>query len=296
MKITNKSGLPETFVKALKHSNEQYQGKNYGKNITVTNLLDDPHIRNLKLKHKDEIEVDVSDMTFALFGNAFHNIMQNGARENDLIECRLEEKFQGWNINGAFDYYDSEEKIVYDYKVTSVWSYIYKSRMDKWQEQLNIYAWLLQKAGFFEVNGVANILIFRDWSKSKADKKEDYPDSQILVVNHELMSTKNIERLLYFHIQIHNIENTKACRPENRWKDPDQWAVHKPLKSGKGYYKRATKLCDTEDQAVDYAEKRFDDYKIEFRKGENKRCKYYCNVGEFCPFYQNKIKGGKHDT
>ena len=51
---------------------------------------------------------------------------------------------RGWYISGQYDSLALDDKILRDYKVTSVWSVI--SAMDKgkvdWENQLNMLAWL----------------------------------------------------------------------------------------------------------------------------------------------------------
>lgn len=95
MKYTNKAGLPETFKRALIKINEEYTGKNREKNISVTTLIDDPHIRNLRNKHRDEIETEVADSLWMLVGSAFHLIMEKGVGADDIIEERIFEERNG---------------------------------------------------------------------------------------------------------------------------------------------------------------------------------------------------------
>ena len=69
---------------------------------------------------------------------------------------------------------------------------------------------------------------------------------------------------------------------------PSQWAVHK---SGA---KRATKLCDSEEEAKAYIEAQGgkDKLEIQFRPGERTRCEgNYCSVAEFC----EQFKGWKNN-
>lgn len=286
MKFTNKSNLPETFVRAIENQRKEYSGKNNEIFISVTSLIDDPHIRRLKNNHYEKIEVDVSDSIWMLFGTAFHKVMESGANENDLFEERLSSEFNEFVINGSFDYYDSKTKIIYDYKTTSVWSYIYGSRFSEWEKQLNIYAWLLRKCGF-EVNGIANVLLFRDWSKTKSERNPDFPESSVIVKNHRLMDNPELGNYLIERTELHKQKDTTECSPESRWAESDVWAVHKSKKSG-GYLKKAAKLFSSEKDAIEWA-KNLEDYEIQFRPGKNKRCENYCDVCEFCEFYKNEV-------
>ncbi len=71
MQLTNKKGLPQTIVDAIKNDGYSYSG-----NISVSGLFDSVQIRQLRRQHKDEIVVDVSDMVFALLGQAVHAVLE----------------------------------------------------------------------------------------------------------------------------------------------------------------------------------------------------------------------------
>ena len=57
----------------------------------------------------------------------------------------------------------------------------------------------------------------------------------------------------------------------------------------KGNNKRAIKVCDTEEEAEEYL-KLDSSYRIEYRKGINKKCEDYCNACEFCNYYKEYVK------
>jgi len=85
MKITNKHGLPEVFVNLLTRS-PYSKGKAH---LSATELLSSPRIVQLKKRHFDDIEEDVSDRIFALFGTAMHSILEDGKTSNAIVEQRL---------------------------------------------------------------------------------------------------------------------------------------------------------------------------------------------------------------
>lgn len=286
MKYTNKAGLPETFKRALIKINEEYTGKNREKNISVTTLIDDPHIRNLRNKHRDEIETEVADSLWMLVGSAFHLIMEKGVGADDIIEERIFEERNGWTINGSFDLLDTKKKALWDYKFTSVNSYFYKTNYPKWEKQLNIYKWLCRNK--YDIEKIGNILMFRDWSKWRYNKEDNYPP-RVLTLEHDIMD--NIEEYIDKRLKVHENNDTRACSQENRWQDPDKWAIHRPLKTKVGYSKRATKLFKDEKKAEDWANSKygFGNYKKEYREGTPKRCQSYCEVAEFCPYYQERF-------
>ena len=71
MIITNKLGLPQAFVEMAK-SDFTAEPKTY----RVTSLLKGIRETILEKRHADEIEQDVSDMIWLLFGTAVHGILE----------------------------------------------------------------------------------------------------------------------------------------------------------------------------------------------------------------------------
>jgi hypothetical protein len=73
----------------------------------------------------------------------------------------------------------------------------------------------------------------------------------------------------------------KGCTPDERWSKGDTWAI---MKTGR---KTALKVCKTEEEAKSLLAE-LGGTNIEFRKGEDVRCSSYCNVCEWCPYYQKQ--------
>ena len=70
MIITNKFGLPKPFENIAKNPSYS-KGKAH---ISATSLLNSPKIVTLLKKYDDELEQDVSDMIWSIFGSAVHKI------------------------------------------------------------------------------------------------------------------------------------------------------------------------------------------------------------------------------
>ena len=85
MKITNKSSLPEAVYKALSHSNYNSGSSDY----SVTTLLRPPRMVQLERRHWDELEEDVLDRVWSLFGSAAHTILEQHGCDESLTEERL---------------------------------------------------------------------------------------------------------------------------------------------------------------------------------------------------------------
>ena len=118
MIITNKYGLPKTFMNIVERPTYT-KGKAH---MSVTELLNSPQIVQLKAKYADQIEVDVSDMIWALFGTAVHHVLEQGKDPNHIVEQRLHAELDGWHISGAVDLQiTTDEGIeINDYKTVGV--------------------------------------------------------------------------------------------------------------------------------------------------------------------------------
>lgn len=289
MKITNKFGLPDAivdFARAEKYS----RGK---ADISVTTLIDSPRIRLLREAHEDEIEQDVSDMVWPLFGTAVHAVLEGADHHQKIVkEERLYADVAGWTLSGAIDHQellpDGTIQIT-DYKVTSVWSVILGK--DEWALQQNCYAWLVEnsKGHEFEGRKVSSIricAILRDWQRKKAEFDKDYPQAPVAMVELPLMPRDELEEYVYDRIVAHQeaqigydlYDKMPECSDKDRWMKPTQWAVMK--KGGK----RAVKLFDTEEDAESFIKESQDDkLHIQVRPGEATRCVgNYCSIAQFC--------------
>jgi len=91
MIITNKYGLPQTFVNVVERPTYT-KGKAH---MSVTELLNSPQIVQLKAKYSDKIEVDVTDMIWAVFGTAVHHVLEQGKDPNHIVEQRLHAELDG---------------------------------------------------------------------------------------------------------------------------------------------------------------------------------------------------------
>ena len=281
MKFTNKYNLPEEITKALIH--DWYKGS--PDSISVTRLIDSPRIFYLMLRHDDEIEIDVSERVWTLLGSAIHYALEKIELKNHLKEERLSYTIDGIKITGKFDVFGGDEKIT-DYKVTSVYSIIYKDRLNEWTKQLNVYAWLLRKYGF-NPKSAQIIAILRDWTTNKAKQNNDFPQIPICVIPIRLWTSEEAENFVKNRVALFKSvkdlpdDELPSCTSEERWETKTTYAVKMRGR------KRAVAVYDTEEEAIKKATEIGGT--IEERKGEAKRCEQYCPVNKFCKYY----KGGK---
>jgi hypothetical protein len=285
MKITNKHGLPESFVAFANADN--YSSGNA--DISVTSLIDSPRIRIMRMENRDNMETDVVDMIWPLFGTAVHGILEASSDGDNVVqEERLFHEYNGWTLSGAIDHQeiDGDNVVITDYKVTSAWSVIFGK--SEWELQQNCYAQLVRDAKGKNVTSIRICAILRDWSRRTAQMQPDYPDAPVVVIELPLWSAEKAKAYIDHRVALHQEADLRhdvegefpLCSDEERWLRGEKWAVMK------GSAKRAVKLFDEEQGAIEYV----GDNKllrVEHRPGQYVRCDGdYCGVAGFCSQYR----------
>jgi len=276
--LTNEAGLPDAIVEAV--LNDSYSPGEKS-DISVTQLISPPQIRMLKKQHNGEIVEDVSDRIYALIGQAVHTILER-AEQSAVVEKRLYAKFLGWTVSGQFDRLHVRDGVLQDYKIASIWEYIYGLKDDR-IKQLNILAELCERNGY-AINKLEIVMIFRDWKKSEAKYKsaDEYPKHQVAIIDVPLMSKHDRDFLITGLVRDHQVAEQGLIRPctkDERWAKDDSYAV---MKRGR---KSAMRVLPTEEDAKAWMEENGGD-SIEFRKGVSTRCEDYCDVAPFCQQYK----------
>jgi len=292
MKLTNEYGIPQTFINVLERPTYN-KGKAH---LSATQLLNSPKIVALTRKFEDEIEQDASEMVWSIVGSAIHNFLEQGKDENHIVEQRIHIEHDGWHITGAVDLQEVEADGIHvkDYKFTSVWAAM--NEKPEWENQLNIYAWLVEKVKKVPVKSVTIVAMLRDWSRRDREK-EGYPKAPILEIPMKLWTMAEREAYIAKRISLHSacefaIETDGGlpdCTPEEMWEKPTVWAIKK-----KGNV-RAKSLYESEVFATEALEQLGKDYEIEVRQGERTRCANFCPVSQYCQQYREymEIKNDK---
>lgn len=276
MKITNKLNLPVELVNAV-------ETREPSSNYSGSMLTKSPRMVWLGRRHYAEIEEDVTDRIWSLFGTAVHSVLSKNESSQSLNEEYLKHEFEdGTVISGMADVFQNGK--ISDWKVRSVWSVVYfddNSRFEL-ESQLNTYAFLFRKAGFI-VTALETIFILRDWQKSKAIYDANYPQAQVAIIPLSLWPEEKTEEYIRERISLFEkykdvIDNDlPECTPEERWAKPGKWAL---MKKGR---KSAIKLYDEK-----HAGELEQDQYWEERPGEMfKRCEY-CSASAFCNQYQER--------
>jgi hypothetical protein len=289
LKLTNKHGLPESIVNALRRP-EYTKGKAH---LSVTQLINSPKVVALSKKFQDELEQDVSEMVWSLFGSAIHKVLEHGKDQNHIVEQRLHSEVDGYRVSGAIDLQIVSEagRAIRDYKTCSVWS-VMNSKIE-WEQQLNCYAWLVEKVTGASVTDLGIVAIIRDWNRRDAARNEAYPPAPIKELPIPLWPMEQREQYIQSRVHAHAeaefaIESegdVPACTPEEMWEKPTTYALKK--KGGV----RALKVYLSQEEANQALDPKTQE--IEVRPGSRTRCESFCPVNHRCQQwrdYQESVK------
>ena len=289
MRLTNKFNLPQTFVNILQRPTYTKGGAN----ISATELINSPRIVQLKRLFDGELEQDVADQIWSIFGTAIHAVLEHGKDRNHLVEERLHAVVDGWSISGAIDLQVIEDDgiIVSDYKTTGAWSVM--NEKAEWEQQLNIYAWLVETVKQKPVKGLSIVAIIRDWSRRESETREGYPEAPVKEIPITIWSYEERTAFIKDRIREHSSGLFSAetgselpeCTPAQMWEKQTSYAIKKIGN------KRATAVVETRDEADTKLAELGKGYAIEVRLGERTRCTHYCQVNKFCSQYEAYLQG-----
>jgi hypothetical protein len=247
-----------------------------------------PKIKRLREKYNDVVEQDVSDMLWSMLGSALHVVMERGLTPGYIPEQRLFYDLDGVTVSGQIDLQHETPTgiVLIDYKFTSAWAVMQEKA--EWEEQLNVYKWLVEKSKRRTVVGLKICSFIRDFSRH--DKRDDYPDSPIHMVDIPMWDSARTEAYVRERLDMHrttkmNMEmgqELQDCSPEERWMSETVYAVKREGR------KTAIKLFKSIEEANELAikEKGY----VEKRLGEPKRCTgNYCGVARWCNQYQSEV-------
>lgn len=290
MKLTNKYNLPETFVNIMKRPTYSTGGAH----LSVTQLIDSPKVVALKKKHDDDLEEDVADRVWSIFGSAVHAVLEHGKDDKHIVEERIHAEVDGWFISGAVDLQvmnDDGTISIRDYKTTSVWA-VMKDKTE-WEQQLNMYAYLVETVKQKPVKDLGIVAIIRDWSRRDASVKLGYPEAPVKELHIKLWPHDIRQKYVLDRIAKHSQcdfametgEPMPVCTPEEMW---EKQAVYAVTKIG-GV--RAKSLHDTEAEANAALEKIGKGYEVIVREGERTRCANFCPVRNHCSQWKEYLEG-----
>jgi hypothetical protein len=271
MQITNVHSLPESIVRAAGRPHPPTKGR-----ISPSALCAPPLVRKLTEEHYAELSQDVSDMITPMLGQGFHLLMEKNKPDNCMNELPLTTEYQGFTIKGIIDQYDPNQRIIRDYKTTSVWAFLDGKAKAEWVKQLNFYKYLAERNGL-KVERLIIEMICRDWIKNKRFN-DGYPKFPYASIDIPLWDDERIQDEI--DKWLYRYETGDACTPDERWERQPTFAV---MKAGR---KTAMRVLPTEQEAIEWMGKNKGEFTIQARPGANARCESFCSVNKFCPFWK----------
>lgn len=295
MQYTNKNGLPQVFENAIRSKNAAYDRGPVDR--SVSQLINSPRIDRLNARYKDDVVRDISDELWSLFGTALHDLLENNAEDNVVTEERLFAELDGMSFSGAIDRQvikPGNRIAIHDFKLTTVFSVTKDEEVKPdWVKQLNLYRFLVEYNKGCEVDELAIFAVIRDWSSSRAESDILYPRAPISRIDIPLWSHDELMSYLRERIRLHQEAEIldraglelPYCTSEECWEMATKWAVKKPQN------KRAYRVCDSEEEALEVAQEAGPEYEIDIRPGKRNRCEgNWCNVADRCNQWQEFLE------
>lgn len=293
MQITNKLNLPYGLVKAVSPDPHNKPGE-----ISATTLIQGTKQVILTQRHWNELEDDVADRIWAVFGTAVHALLESEG-ENEFCEIELKQKVSNITVTGRLDNYNMATGVIADYKNTSVFKVKAGLQKDadgkehgfpEWKMQGLIYSWLLQKNGL-PATKCRFIALLKDHSMTEAARDRSYPQSPVYVYDFDVTKEdlEEIEKFIMKKVFQYELfcstedDNIPECTENERWAKKDVYAVKKEGR------KTAVKLYDTQEEAEQKIAELGKGHYLEVRKGESMKCKNYCLCSGFCNFCQQNF-------
>jgi len=280
LKVTNKFGVPETLVTL---ATREYYSKGESQ-YSVTELMSPPRVRRLREQYNSAIETDVTDLMWQLLGSALHVVMERGQTDGHITEERLYTTIDDVTISGQIDLQQEANGgvVITDYKFTSAWAVM--NDKPEWEQQLNVYKWLVETVKRKKVVGLKICALIRDYSRHET--RENYPVAPIQMIDIPMWDTITAETYVRERLELHRNakvshdfgEALPECSPEERWQSETMYAVKRDGR------KTAIRVFKSIEEAKELAQK--EKGYVEERPGEPKRCTgNYCGVAQWCEQY-----------
>lgn len=328
MKVVDSHHLPGPLLRSIIEAASSYSSG--GADITATSLMDSARIRLLRREHIGDIEVEAVDNVDSVDGTVMHAALAKHAQPGCWSEVRLFHHVEDWVISGQPDLYypsrqawagyylnfyndDDDRKIpqpeepygtLIDFKWCSAWSIVFPK--PAWEEQLNVYAWLLKKSCNEDVKHISVCARIKDWKMREAAKNQDYPQQRVVRLTYPVWDLDRTEKFIMDHINRHREAELQYAEDKvlPMCSNDDQWRKKVEVALFKGENQKATKLfasleeaheeikwaiaaVDTQGKASTKAQLTIyaavkGPHKLIQRKGEPTRCLSYCDYRAFC--------------
>ena len=274
---------------------------------SVTDIITPPRIVHLKKRYGDKATQPLDGAIASMLGTAVHEYFEKyldmWSDKYDYDGYHLEEQVcverQGRKISGRYDI--REGTILNDLKTIKVWKLIFDPNLDEFHEQQNLYRLLVKLDKGIEVEKLKILALYKDWQEGNALRDRAYPQQQMLEYELSVWSYEQTAEFLdtkleeLIRCETLKDEELPICSRDERWErhQGGETIHYGILKNRKA--KRATKLVKggSLDDAMVVAgglPGMTKDAVIEIRYALPKRCQKYCDINEYCSFWQGWCK------
>ena len=289
MILTNKHNLPKAIVQAIVKM--QYEPD--PSRIGVTTMIGSPYPRMLKLKHYHEMVRDVSDYFWALFGTAVHKVLEES--DNTVVnEISVKTNFPELQIDdiyltGVTDQFDPKINELSDWKVTSKFGG--NKMKPEWEAQVNVNAWLLESVLGWQVDTLKIYVIMIDYY-AKDKFIHGMPDTPLKTFNVRKWSKEEVYKYIDQRLALHLKSPCEGCTDAERWS-----GVSYAVKKIGGKKAVTGGVFDNKTDAMKhlYSIGGESHYEMETRKKPDGKCQLYCDVNQYCKYYQENYMKHKKD-
>lgn len=297
--------LPKPVVAALQaQSAPRRGGRHTVSDYSATELIKPPLMTWIAKNDPPEYQdKDILDNAAAMYGTALHDWLRRQAEPPLYAEVPVAVKVGDKILTSEIDLVDTENKIIYDYKLTKFWSVkkaLEEGTKWEWEQQLNIYRWML-------ANNDPSLLPYPD--NESSIPPEIIKELQIVAFikdygtqakNAGLSSVEMIklpvwdfeglsgtESFIHSAVKSHEQAKTelpRECTTQEKWQRV-QYKIEIDGKLGKFKYnsreKAASKVLSRKKQPKEW--------EIIEELGEPLRCQSYCAYREKCPYFNSEF-------
>ncbi len=221
MRITNRHGLPEAFVRAVE--NDPYD--NGGSDFSATSLDQPARASALIAKYKDQLEIDASSKVAVIIGQGAHTIAERAARPGiDVAEKRyfadLTVDNAIYTLSAQIDLFEKDTGNLYDWKTTKAYAFHKKAgggKKPEWIAQMNIGAWIM-RSNDLVVKFLTIIAMLKDWNKREA-LTPGYPPSEVIAVDLPMWTNEETTKYIETRVRAHVAAKSELpkCSSKETW-------------------------------------------------------------------------------
>jgi hypothetical protein len=230
IKLVDNNNLPGPFARVVE--NDPYDDG--GADFTPSSLLRTSRAYAL-LKLHDNVEVELIKKFISTWGQNNHSFLERGGRPGiDLVEKRFFTTFvvEGieYKLAAQIDIYESDTKILWDYKGTKAWAFIERNGggvKDDYTAQMNMQKWIMARQPEpIEVTSLRIIGLLRDWTKHGLDPRmkkffvKGYPKLPVVSAEQPMWTNEQTEAWITERIRGHvaALKTLPQCKPSEIWR------------------------------------------------------------------------------